>query len=425
MRRGWKILLGAIVVLIALLAVNAVVVNSQTAPAEINADGAELLELTSVDLQVVDQPAAGTISEGAPIVLLHCYACSLHWWEQVLPLVNEGHRVVRIDLVGFGGSQKPKSGYGIDEQAAAVAEALNRLEVRGAVVVGHSMGGTVATALAERASELVDRVAIIGTPSSHEEASLPFVSRVSRAPVLGPALWRVRTDGLIKRGYESAFAPDFDFEAAFADPDQVVLDNRAMTYTSSSEAPEAADDFTDGEDLASRLTGTGVPVLAILGEEDQIVDTPAAAESYGTVPGAEVTVLEGVGHSPNVEVPADTAELLLRFAGAAPPPEPLEPPEPANGESEGPGQAGSAAQGSEGDSQQQAGGGRKGQGGVKRGRNSRGGGNDRRAGGGNAGGGRRAGGGNANRGKKGPGGGKRAGAGGKQPGNSSGGKGRK
>ena len=306
--------------------INTAVINSETKPAGVTTDGARILELSSVDLQVFDHPAtdARAASEGAPIVLLHCYACSLHWWDQILPLVNGNHRVITLDLIGFGGSEKPKSGYSIPEQARAVSEALNELGVTGAVLVGHSMGGEVATAVAEGASELVNRVAVIGTPSTHDQASLPFVGRLAYAPVIGQAVWRIRPDSLIRNGYDSAFAPGFDYEAAFADPDQVVEDNRAMTYTSFDRAAAEADAFTEDGTIAARITATGVPFLAILGSDDQIVDTPAAAESFGAVPGATVQVLDGVGHSANLEAPSDTAELLLRFGGAAPGPAALE-----------------------------------------------------------------------------------------------------
>ena len=326
MKRRWKVLIGAALALSALLAINTVVIDSETKPAGVTADGAQILKLSSVDLQVFDHPAtdAAAASEGAPIVLLHCYACSLHWWDQILPLVNSNHRVITLDLIGFGGSEKPKSGYSIPEQARAVSEALNELGVRGAVLVGHSMGGEVATAVAEGASELVNRVAVIGTPSTHDQAKLPFVGRLAYAPVIGEAVWRIRPDSLIRHGYDSAFAPGFDFEEAFANPDQVVDDNRAMTYTSFDRAAAEADRFTDDGTIAARITATGVPFLAILGSDDQIVDTPAAAESFRAVPGGTVQVFDGVGHSANVEAPSDTAELLLRFGGAAPGPAALE-----------------------------------------------------------------------------------------------------
>lgn len=321
MKRRWKVLIAALVALAALLAVNTAVLDSETKPAEVNAPGGELIELDAATLQVVDSPAGvGPAREGAPIVLLHCYACSLRWWDALVPLLNRRHRVLRFDLIGFGGSQKPKSGYAITEQARAVAEALNRLQVEGAILVGHSMGGDVATAVAEAASQLVDRVAVIGTPSSEDEAELPLSARFTYAPVLGEALWRIRPDALIRDGYGSAFAPGFDFEAAFEDPDQAVVDNRAMTYTSFDQPPGLADDFTGERAIAPRITATAVPFMAILGAEDQIVDTPAAAESYATVPGASVEVLEEVGHSPGLEAPEQTARLLLRFSAGAPSP---------------------------------------------------------------------------------------------------------
>ncbi len=322
MKRRWKYTIVAAFVLVALLAINTVVIDSETKPAGVTADGGQIFKLSSVDLQVVDHPATnpGPGGEGAPIVLLHCYACSLHWWDQLVPLLNQNHRVITLDLTGFGGSEKPKSGYSISEQARAVSEALNRLGVRGAAVVGHSMGGDVATAVAEGASELVNRVAVIGTPSATDQAKLPAVGRITYTPVIGEALWRLRPDALIRQGYESAFAPGFDYEAAFGNPDQVVEDNRAMTYTSFDLAAAESDQFSNDGTIAARITATGVPFLAILGADDQIVDTPAAAQSFEAVPGATVRVLGDIGHSANLEAPSETAELLLRFAGAAPSP---------------------------------------------------------------------------------------------------------
>ncbi len=325
MRRGWKILLVAMVVLAALLAINTVVIDSETKPAEVTTEGGEILELNSVDLQVVDQPATGPGPEGAPIVLLHCYACSLHWWDEFVPLINENHRVIRFDLIGFGGSQKPGSGYAIDDQARAVSEAMNQLGVEAAVLVGHSMGGLVATALAQNSSELVDRVGTISTGSSIDDVELPFIARITHVPVLGEALWRLTPSAAIEKGYESAFAPGFDYEAAFPNPDQVVLDHDAMTFTSYDEAHNEASDFTDEATVAARLTDAAVPVMAILGSEDQIVDNGPTAAAYGGVPGAEVQLIDGVGHSAQLEDPKKTAELILRFAEDAPAPVEPEP----------------------------------------------------------------------------------------------------
>lgn len=322
MRRGLKIAFGLVVIVVALVVVNKFVTDSETMPAGVSAPGGEIVETAVADLQVVDVPAADPGAQGAPIVLLHGLGGSGRWWDGMIDDLSARHRVVVIDLIGHGGSEKPGSGYGIDNQSAAVSEALNALGVQNATIVGHSMGGFVAAALAQQSSELADRIVLIGTPSEPGTSELPFGARLTGTPVIGEAAWRIRIDSLIRSGYESSFAPGFDFEAAFEDPGQVVADNRAMTYTAFTEAEDGGDQFVLDQSVASRLSQAGVPLLAIVGEGDEIIDPEMAIEAYRSVPGADVEILAGVGHSPNVENPERTAELIDAFAGRAPPSSP-------------------------------------------------------------------------------------------------------
>jgi pimeloyl-ACP methyl ester carboxylesterase len=310
--RGARVALVIVVVLGALLAINTVIVDGQTKDAEVTVDGGEILKLPAGDLQVLDEPAQlrGSVT-GPPIVLLHCYGCSLHWWDELAPLLNKRHRVVRIDLLGFGGSEKPKSGYGIDEQAASVAAALNQLGVDGAVVVGHSMGFTVATALAAEHSELVDRLVNLDEGPSTDDCDLAFLAKLGYVPVLGEAMWRLTPNFAVKDGYGDAFAPGYDV------PDFVVDDYDAMTYTSFGDAKSTDDDYRNEVSLADRLRPLAIPLLSIFGSEDQICDVDASQEAYRAVPGARVAEIEGAGHSPNVEKPAETAALIERFAAEA------------------------------------------------------------------------------------------------------------
>ncbi len=275
-------------------------------------------------MQVVEQgPTVPTLPRVArgdrrfrpPIVLLHCFGCSLHWWDRMVPLLAKRHRVIRIDLLGFGGSEKPKSGYSMEEQGRLVALALGKLRVQGAVVVGHSMGFDVATALAAESSELVDRLVAIDNAPDPSFGDLPFTARLTFTPVLGQGLRRIAPDFAIEDGYESAFAPGYDL-GDFSD--QVIDDYNAMTYTSYDRSAAESDDYGDELPLDQRVRDAAVPLLVIFGEEDQLYDDPdAAAQAYGDVPGARITVLPDTGHSPNVEKPADTSRLVLDFAAQA------------------------------------------------------------------------------------------------------------
>jgi pimeloyl-ACP methyl ester carboxylesterase len=329
MSRGVKIALVLLAALAALLAINTVIVDDQTKSAEVTIDGGRIIELPGGAAQVYEegpgqQPARPPgrrsieVGLGAPIVLIHCYSCSLHWWDRLAPILAENHRVIRIDLLGHGGSEKPSGGYGIEEQAGLVAAALDRLNVQGAVVVGHSMGFPVSVALAERATQLVDRLVNIDSgPSTEENCELPFLARLGYAPVIGEAIWRVSPDFAVKDAYADAFAPGFDVESGFPNPDQVLDDYDSMTFTSYDGAHDATEAFTDAQPLDERLRTIPVPLLSIFGTEDQICDPAESQALYEALPGARVAEVEGAGHSPNVEQPEETAELIEEFAAGA------------------------------------------------------------------------------------------------------------
>jgi pimeloyl-ACP methyl ester carboxylesterase len=196
------------------------------------------------------------------------------------------------------------------------------------VVVGHSLGGTVAVSLAEQASELVDRVVIIDQAPDSSYGDLDFLAKLTAAPVIGEALWRIKFASIIKQGYKQAFAPGYDIDSGFTNPDQVVEDNKAMTFTSYTDTIDAEKDFTDAIPLDQRMRTAAVPLMVIFGSEDQIYDVGPALAAYKAVPGTRVAEIDGAGHSPNVEKPEETARLVLEFAAdasddsiAAPPPD--------------------------------------------------------------------------------------------------------
>ena len=317
MRRGGKIALGLLAALAVLLAVNTLVLNNQTKGAHVTIDGGRVVELPGGAVQIFEQGPVLRIRPGAPIALVHCYACSLHWWDRLAPLLARRHRVVRIDLLGHGGSEKPASGYSIDEQAALVAGALDELEVQGAVVVGHSMGFSVSVALADRASQLVDRLVNIDEGPDQGHCDLPFLAGLAYWPVLGEALWRLTPDFAVRDGYETAFAPGFDLDGGFIEDDQVIADREAMTVTSFKDAADANDDYQEEIPLNERLQRIAVPLLSIFGSDDQVCDPRSSQAAYRSVPGARVQTIKRAGHSPNVEKPAETATLIEGFAAGA------------------------------------------------------------------------------------------------------------
>jgi pimeloyl-ACP methyl ester carboxylesterase len=314
MRKGWKIAIGGVVALAVLLGVNAVVTDNETQSAEVTVPGGRILHLPGADLQVVDKGPRNA----PPIVLIHCFSCGIDWWNGMMPRLDRTHRVIAVDLLGHDGSEKPTSGYTIPNQADLVAQALGRLGVSHAEVVGHSLGGSVAVGLAERSPELVERVVIIDTPPTHHEASLGLIANAAFLPVIGEALWRIKPDFAVRKGLEVAFAPGFHV------PDAFVEDVDRMTYSSYHDSPEGSDAYSKEEGLDKRMKAAGKPLMVLMGAEEQIVEDPAArlAEYRHTYPGTITHLIQGAGHSPNVEKPAETAALVLGFDKLAGPKKP-------------------------------------------------------------------------------------------------------
>ena len=96
-------------------------------------------------------------------------------------------------------------------QAELVAEALGRLGVRDAEVVGHSLGGAVAVALAEQSPQLVDRVVIIDSAPDNSYGDLGFIAELAFLPVIGEALWRIKPDFAVQEGSRSPSRPASTF----------------------------------------------------------------------------------------------------------------------------------------------------------------------------------------------------------------------
>ncbi len=305
MGRRLKVGIGIALALLALLVVNALLVDGETDRAEITVPDGRILELPDGDVQIAEHGPR----TGSPIVLIHCYVCAMGWWDGMLPQLERQHRVIALDLLGHGGSEKPSSGYTPEHQATVVAAALERLEVTDATVVGHSLGGSVGVALSEQSPQLVERLVIIDMPPDNSYGDLGFIASLGFQPVLGEALWRIKPDFSIRDGLEVAFAPGFDV------PDQFIEDTRRMTYTAYDDSPGGNEDFLDEESLDRRMRATGKPLMVLMGAEEQIVDDPQRAlEQFAQVSGAETHLIPGAGHSPNVEKPALTARLVLGFA---------------------------------------------------------------------------------------------------------------
>jgi len=256
---------------------------------------------------VVDGPP-----DAPPVLLLHGSGATAAGWSPVMPGLAAAHRVVAVDLPGCGRSA-PVASYDVPAQADRVAALLDELGVTRPTVVGHSSGGYVATALAERRPDLVASLVLLSTgPSLDALLPEPAVVRLLMGRPFGPLLWPLRTPSMLRRGIRSVTAAPVEV------PDDVLAgmaaDARRTPYRAFRQIMDGYTAYVGERTVPERLAGLGIPLLVGFGDSDPRWD-PASAHRYEVVPGARVEYLPGVGHVPMLEDPEGTTRLLL--AGAA------------------------------------------------------------------------------------------------------------
>ncbi len=248
--------------------------------------------------------------EAPPLLLIHGSGASGASWNPVVAALAGRHHVIRVDLPGCGQSP-PALSYEVPAQAGRVAAVLDDLGLRRVIVVGHSSGGYVATALAERRPDLVRSLALISTgPSPDALLRQPVLLRVLLVPPLGPLLWSRRSDAMIRKGLSVTCARPVDI------PDDVVADLRGTTYRAFRSVLRQNAAYIAERSVPERLAALDVPLLVIFGAADPRWE-PSSAHQYEAVPTARVELLPGVGHIPMFEAPETTSDLLLGFTAAA------------------------------------------------------------------------------------------------------------
>ncbi len=132
------------------------------------------------------------VGQGPAVVLIHGFASSLETWGAVVPLLRGGHRVLALDLKGFGWTDRPPGDYSPPAQAALVLALMDARGVDRAAVVGHSWGASVALAVALAAPKRVTRLALYDAWAYEEQ--LPTFFLWARASGVGETMFSLFYD---------------------------------------------------------------------------------------------------------------------------------------------------------------------------------------------------------------------------------------
>ena len=256
--------------------------------------------------------AAGTRGAGEPVVFLHGFPTSGHLWTDVIPLMPPGHRLVVLDLLGFGRSDPPhERSLTLSSHAERVVALLDALGIEAACIVGHDLGGGVAQAMAIQSPSRVTRLALID--------SVAFTGWPRRDVRLARAL--LRLTGRVAPNWLIAVLRA-DLERGYADPARAVhsLDRFTRPFTT----PDGrtafmqhlrALDARETRALAPRLAEITAPTAVVWGAHDPILPPKLGKRLAAAIPGATLEVVPGARHFTPEDAPrpvADAIAALLR-----------------------------------------------------------------------------------------------------------------
>lgn len=301
-----KLIKFLVFIVIPAMLVNAWFVSRQVREAS-TFGGGRVVTIAGPDVNVREYgsgPAKGAI------VLLHGYASSIEWWSEVAPKLADqtGRKVIAMDLVGHGGSESPLDdrAYGALGQSLAVTRTLAALKATDVVLVGHSMGGHIATAVAQREPDLVDRIVVIDTFGAKGLRDLGPLKDATCWPIIGAAMDRLRAfDVVTKSSLQPAFAADYEV------PPFAYRSLKQMIHRGVCEAT-AGDQMNAKRPVARQLSQLGKPVKVIYGQRDTLTPTSANVAAYRNA-GLTPTLVEGTGHSPQVEKPDEVVGIIAKF----------------------------------------------------------------------------------------------------------------
>ncbi|HEX2578445.1 MAG TPA: alpha/beta hydrolase [Aquihabitans sp.] len=264
-------------------------------------------------------PDGGTIhavekGTGRPLVLLHGITLRADVWAPQFHQLTDRFRVVAVDLRGHGTSRAGADGYGMGRLAADLATLLEDLDLRDAIVVGHSMGGMTAMQFCADFPELLrERVAgLVFLATRAHQVVPPYVDRVARALV-------VQGQAMVDGGRELPSRTTMTnrvVRAAFGDrPSAVAV--RLVAEMGQAMEPAALLPSLTGlldHDARDALRATKTPSLVVVGTRDLLTPVPSGRHLAHLLPDADFVVLPRAGHQLMQERPAELAELLDAFA---------------------------------------------------------------------------------------------------------------
>jgi pimeloyl-ACP methyl ester carboxylesterase len=266
------------------------------------------LPVQHVQVEGIDVAYVDSGTPGPPVVLIHGLSSSIGFWEYQLPELSKDHRVLALDLPGFGASARPDAPYTPPWFAHVVSAWMDAIGLPSAAVVGHSMGGQIAITLALQDPARVDAL-VLSAPAGIETFK-PGAAAFLKGWYTDSRAYDTSEDELRYAFCQLTFARVDDGVERLLQERVRMRGTPALRGTSVAVARSIAGmlDYP----VHDRLGELAVPTLVVYGTDDRMIPNPVltggrtvtvAREAERAIPGAKLVLVQRAGHTVHHDAP--------------------------------------------------------------------------------------------------------------------------
>ncbi|NTU66739.1 MAG: alpha/beta hydrolase [Candidatus Moranbacteria bacterium] len=225
------------------------------------------------------------------VVFLHGWGSEAMHFGGMLQKIESA---AALDLPGFGGSEKPKGDWFLEDYVEFVRKFIEQLGIKKPVIAGHSFGGSIAIRYASEHKDAVDRMILIGSAGIRRKSARKIIFLMLSKTV--GLIFRIPGLGKLRNAARKRFYKAIDSE----------------DYIQSGELSEIYKRIVS-EDISKSFPNVTVPTLLIWGEDDKETPISDAREMSRSIPGSELEIIKGAGHYVFLDKPEEFERIFFSF----------------------------------------------------------------------------------------------------------------
>ncbi len=267
----------------------------------------QFINVTGLQVHVRDE---GLRDDPVPIVLIHGTSASLHTWEGWVAALKGKHRVITMDLPGFGlTGPNAQDDYSNPAYVRFILDLLNTLGVQKCILGGNSLGGEIAWQVAVAAPQRVEKLILVDAGGyAFQPKSLPLGFVIARTPGLNKLMEWTLPRSLMEKSVRNVYGDPGLVTPALVDRYEAMTLRQGNRHALGRRFSQL-----DAGATAAKIKTLRLPTLIIWGAQDQLIPIEYGRQFSQDIAGSKLVRFEKLGHVPQEEDPAATVAEVKAF----------------------------------------------------------------------------------------------------------------